>query len=123
MTDLDPDVRDRAAQAAEASMSEWGEHYDDVDRRMTLEVVDAVAEVLAETPGEPRDRIVGWLSAAAALTDVTREPCAEALCPEIFRETGQRCDKPDDGHTKHTYALWEHGVQVELAAWVTPDDA
>ena len=47
MTDLPPKVRDRAAQAAEASMGEWGEHYDDVDRRMTLEVVDAVAEVLA----------------------------------------------------------------------------
>jgi len=53
MPDIDPDVRDRAAQAAEASMSKWGEHYNDVDRRMTLEVVDAVAEVLAADPLNP----------------------------------------------------------------------
>ena len=81
-------------------------------RELAEEIIDAVNAGGGQTGAVVEQR--------AALTDVTREPCAEALCPEIFRETGQRCDKPDDGHTKHTYELWEHGVQVELAAWDTP---
>lgn len=50
---------------------------------------------------------------------VDAEPAHGEVCPETFRDTGQQCEKPDDGHRRHAYELWENGVRVEWAQWDT----
>ncbi len=44
----------------------------------------------------------------------------ERTCSRIFHETGRQCDKPDNGHSRHSYELRERGELMEYAEWETP---